>query len=128
MKKALIHIIGPFCLVFSSLAITSVASAHHSFAIYDFGTQVPFKGTVRTLNFRNPHITMTLTHVDDEGQEHIINFVEGAPANMAVRAGLKPEMIKVGTSLTVVGSPMKTDSDKYFIRQIILDSGEEWKW
>lgn len=102
--------------------------AHHSFAIYDFDTRVSFTGVVHTLKFKNPHITMTLAQTDEEGNQKIIDFVEGAPANMAARQGLKPEMIKIGTELTVVGSPRKTDDSQFFIRQIILENGKEWKW
>ena len=110
----------------ATLAFASTASAHHSFAIYDMSNEIPFKGVVRTLNFKNPHIEMTLTHINDKGEEEIIDFVEGAPANMLVRQGLKPDMIKVGTELTIVGCPRKTEPDKFFIRKIILDDGREW--
>ncbi len=53
--------------------------AHHSFAIFDFQTQIPFEGTVETVKFRNPHIEKTLKSVDAEGKELIVHFVEGAP-------------------------------------------------
>lgn len=116
-------------LVFAVLAVLpTLSSAHHSFAVYDFETQIPFQGTVDTLKFKNPHIQMTLRSVDENGVEKIINFVEGAPANMAVRQGLKPEMIAVGTKITVVGSPRKDDDTQFFIRQIILENGDNWKW
>jgi hypothetical protein len=78
---------------------------HHSFAVYDFEQQIPFEGVVATLNFKNPHISMTLTRTREDGTTETINFVEGAPANMAVRGGLKPEMIKPGTKVTAIGSP-----------------------
>lgn len=106
------------------LALASGATAHHSFAIYDMTKEIPFEGVVRTLNFKNPHIEMTLTHINDKGEEEVIDFVEGAPANMLVRQGLKPDMIKVGTKLTIVGCPRKTDPDKFFIRKIILENGK----
>ena len=100
--------------------------AHHSFAIFDFQTQIPFEGTVETLNFRNPHIDMTLKIVDDNGQEQIIDFVEGAPANMLVRSGLRPEWIAPGTHIIATGSPLIEDNSKYFLRLIRLDNGEEY--
>lgn len=101
--------------------------AHHSFAVYDFNTQITFEGTVETLQFRNPHIAMTLKTVDASGTERIIEFIEGAPANMLARSGLKPDMIKPGTRITAVGSPLHADKDKFFLRIIRLQDGQEFK-
>jgi hypothetical protein len=100
--------------------------AHHSFAIFDFQTQIPFEGTVETIKFRNPHIEMTLKTVDAEGKEQIVHFIEGAPANMLVRSGLRPEMVAPGTHITAIGSPLLEDNSKFFLRVIRLDSGEEF--
>jgi hypothetical protein len=113
-------------LLLTLLVLALPAQAHHSFAIYDFEKQIEFDGVVETLKFRNPHIAMSLKTVDENGNEKIIEFVEGAPANMLVRSGLKPAMIKVGTHVVAVGSPMYEDGDKYFLRSIQLDSGEKF--
>ncbi len=101
--------------------------AHHSFAIFDFQTQIPFEGTVETLKFRNPHIEMTLKSVDADGKETIINFIEGAPANMLARQGLKPTDLKKGTKVTGIGSPLLDDNTKFFLRSIILEDGREFR-
>lgn len=100
--------------------------AHHSFAVYDFSTQIPFDGTVVSLKFRNPHVALTLKSMDEHGKELIVEFIEGPPANMLVRSGLKPEMIKPGTHITAVGSPSLEDRNKFFLRTVKLDSGEEF--
>ncbi len=109
------------------LMLAYPVSAHHSFAVYDFNTQITFEGTVESLQFRNPHIAMTLKTVDADGAERIIEFIEGAPANMLARSGLKPEMIKKGTRITAVGSPLHEDNTKYFLRVIRLQDGSEFK-
>jgi hypothetical protein len=103
------------------------ALAHHSFAIFDFQTQIPFEGTVETLKFRNPHIEMTLKQVDADGKETIIHFIEGAPANMLARQGLKPSDLKKGTKVTGIGSPLLDDNTKFFLRSIILEDGREFR-
>jgi hypothetical protein len=109
------------------VALPAAALAHHSFAIFDFQTQIPFEGTVETLKFRNPHIEMTLKTVDADGKETIINFVEGAPANMLARQGLKPTDLKKGTKVTGIGSPLFDDNTKFFLRSIILEDGREFR-
>lgn len=101
--------------------------AHHSFAIFDFQTQIPFEGTVETLKFRNPHIEMTMKVVDEQGSEKIVHFIEGAPANMLARQGLKPDMLKKGTKVTGIGSPLIEDNSKFFLRSIILEDGREFR-
>lgn len=114
-------------LVIFSVVFSLQALAHHSFAVFDFQTQIPFEGTVETVKFRNPHIAMTLKTVDAEGNEKIIDFIEGAPANMLVRGGLRPEMIKPGTHITATGSPLLEDNTKYFLRVIQLDDGQKFQ-
>ena len=109
-----------------AFGLGSPSYGHHSFAIYDFSQQIPFEGVVATLNFKNPHISMTLTHTLEGGATETINFVEGAPANMAVRLGLRPEMIKPGTKVTAIGSPRKDDPNAYFLRKIMLEDGREF--
>jgi hypothetical protein len=103
------------------------AVAHHSFAVYDFTTQIEFVGEVETLNFKNPHISMTLTVTQENGESTVINFVEGAPANMLARKGLRPDMIAPGTSITAYGSPLNADPSKFFLRRVRLADGREFE-
>lgn len=105
-------------------ATLSVAAlAHHSFAIYDMAQNVEFKGVVDTVKLRNPHMSMTLTATDANGETQIINFVEGAPANMLVRLGLTPDMVKPGQEITAIGAPRRDDPNAWFLKVIILPDG-----
>ena len=102
------------------------AKGHHSFAIYDFSQRVPFEGVVESLNFKNPHIEMTLSVTDDNGNSAVVQFIEGAPANMLARLGLRPAMIEPGTRVTAIGSPLRADPSQYFLRSVILEDGREF--
>lgn len=122
------HIRTGFTVIALACAAAPAAVlAHHSFAIFDFQTQIPFEGTVETLKFRNPHIEMTLKTVDAQGNEKIIHFIEGAPANMLARQGLTQAMLKKGTKITGIGSPLLEDDSKFFLRSIILEDGREFR-
>jgi hypothetical protein len=99
------------------------ALAHHSFAIYDMQQNVEFHGVIETVRFRNPHMAMTLKVKDANGQDKIINFVEGAPANMLARIGLRPEMIPPGQEITAIGAPRHDDPDAWFLKVIVLPDG-----
>lgn len=112
-----------FC---TAMLVMAGLQAHHSFAVFDFDTQIPFEGTVETLNFRNPHISMTLIAVDEAGEEKVINFIEGAPANMLARSGLRRGMIESGQKITAIGSPLIEDPEKFFLRKVILEDGREF--
>jgi hypothetical protein len=119
MKSATIS-----ALVGATLAVGALPStAHHSFAIYDMQQNVEFHGVVDTVKFRNPHMAMTLKVTDASGEERIINFVEGAPANMLARLGLRPEMIAPGTEITAIGAPRHDDPDAWFLKVVVLPDG-----
>ena len=116
-----------YSLLFISTAFLSIqAVAHHSFAIYDFETQIPFDGVVESVKFRNPHIEMTLKVINQDGQEETIHFIEGAPANMMVRNGIRPEMMSPGSRVHAVGSPLIEDPSKFFLRAIRTEDGTEY--
>jgi hypothetical protein len=113
-------------LAFFAAAIAAAAApatAHHSFAIYDMAQDVEFKGVVETVKFRNPHMAMTMIATNEKGEKQTINFVEGAPANMLVRLGLKPELLKPGQEITAIGAPRRDDPDAWFLKAIILPDG-----
>ena len=109
------------------LLVVPSAQAHHSFAVFDFKTEVPFEGIVESVKFRNPHIAMTLKTKGADGKEVLVEFIEGAPANMLVRQGLHPEQIAPGSHIHAIGSPLLEDHSKYFIRIIKLDDGQEFR-
>ena len=122
LKRLLIALFGT-AIAF----IAAPSSAHHSFAVYDMTQNLKFTGVVETVQLRNPHMALTLIHTKEDGTKETINFVEGAPANMIVRMGLKPEMIAPGQTITTIGSPRKDDPNAYFLKAIILESGQEFR-
>jgi hypothetical protein len=99
------------------------AQAHHSFAIYDMRQNVEFQGTVASVKFRNPHMALTLTVENDDGTQRTVEFVEGAPANMLARLGLRPEYIAPGEKITAIGAPRHDDPDAWFLKVIVLADG-----
>jgi hypothetical protein len=113
-------------LLGTAVAAALPAAAHHSFAIYDMQQNVEFHGVVDTVKFRNPHMAMTLTVTDDNGEKRTINFVEGAPANMLARLGLRPEYIKPGEEITAIGAPRHDDPNAWFLKVVVLADGRRF--
>ena len=124
MRTGWCHVTALTCAL--AVAAALPAFGHHSFAVYDFEQQIPFEGVVATLSFKNPHMSMTLTHTRPDGSTETIDFVEGAPANMAVRGGLTPDMIKPGTKITAIGSPRRDNPNVFFLRHVRLADGREF--
>lgn len=114
----------PILLLSAALAAgTMPAAAHHSFAIYDMQQNVEFHGVIASIKLRNPHMAMTLTTTGANGEQQTINFVEGAPANMLARLGLRPDHVKVGQEITAIGAPRHDNPNAWFLKAIILPDG-----
>jgi Family of unknown function (DUF6152) len=107
-------------------AVALPAAAHHSFAIYDMEQNINFDGVVEVVKMRNPHMALTLKVTKDDGQTGMVEFVEGAPANMIVRMGLDPADIAVGKPIKAIGAPRRDDPNAYFLKAIILPDGRRF--
>ena len=92
--------------VFSFLAALVVAAApvvaHHSVsAEFDLNKPVKFTGTVKKVDWTNPHI---YTHVEvTEGGKTIVYKVEGGPPNSLFRQGWRKDTLKIGETVSVAG-------------------------
>jgi hypothetical protein len=115
-----------FVLLAAAAACALPAAAHHSFAIYDMAQNVEFEGVVETLKMRNPHMALTLETTAADGTKRIVNFVEGAPANMIVRLGLSPDDVAPGKSIKAIGAPRRDDPNAFFLKAIILPDGRRY--
>jgi Family of unknown function (DUF6152) len=116
-----------FVLIAVGCALTALpVAAHHSFAIYDMSQNIEFEGVVDVVKLRNPHMAMTLVQTKADGTKVTINFVEGAPANMIVRLGLKPEDIAPGKKIKAIGAPRRDNPNEFFLKAVILPDGQKF--
>jgi hypothetical protein len=98
-KLALSAIIG------AVWAISSAASAHHSFAMFDTTKKVDVKGTVKELQWTNPHVWLQMV-VSENGQQKTYDFEGGAVAVLK-RSGWTKDMVKPGDAITLTAHPFK---------------------
>jgi hypothetical protein len=87
----------------SILLTTSAASAHHGWGNYDAAQVLTLTGTIRTMTYANPHGTLTL---EVPGKTWTVTL---APPFRMQNRGLPAVVLKVGTTVTVVGYPNRTD-------------------
>ena len=85
----------------AGLLLTSISFvAHHSIsAEFDTNKRVTFTGTVKKIDWMNPHI-YTHVEVKEADGKVIIYKVEGGAPNALYRRGIRPESLPAGTVVT----------------------------
>jgi hypothetical protein len=86
---------------------TASLHAHHSIsAEFDRSKPITFTGTVKQVDWRNPHI---YTHVEVKNPDGtmVLYHVEGGPPNSLFRQGWRKDSLKVGDTVTVSGIKAK---------------------
>jgi hypothetical protein len=82
--------------------------AHHSIsAEFDTSKPITFTGTVKKIEWTNPH---TYTNVEAKGPDGkmVVYRVEGGPPNSLYRQGWRKDTLKIGETVTVSGIRAKS--------------------
>ncbi len=87
----------------AALLATVPALAHHSFfAQFDSNAPVELSGTITGVEWRNPHIWVSLAVENADGS--VTNWrCEGGAPNALVRRGWAPNTLQVGEELALFG-------------------------
>jgi hypothetical protein len=81
--------------------------AHHSVtAEFDPKKSFTITGTLKKLDWTNPHIYVWVETKDETGQM-ITYGIEAVPPGMLHRAGVTRDAFKVGETVTVIAAPAK---------------------
>ena len=102
MKSALFALCG----VSLALAAAAPASAHHSGAMFDRTKEVTLVGTIKELQWTNPHSWIEVMVPDATGKQVQWSFEMEGP-NVMHRQGWNAKTIKPGDHVTIVGRPLK---------------------
>jgi Family of unknown function (DUF6152) len=106
------------------LAALPLASfAHHSFAMFDMTKSASYKGTVREVQWTNPHVWVELD-VTVDGKTTTLSF-EGAAIAVLKRVGWMKDTVKAGEVVTVVGHPYKDGRPGGSIDYLLLADGRK---
>jgi len=109
--------------VLGLLVLTTLALAHHSFAAeFDFNKQITLKGTITKVEWTNPHTYFYIDGKDENGKAASW-AVEGGAPNVLYRQGWKPDTLKIGDQVTVVGSRAKNGMNIVNATSFVLADG-----
>ena len=94
-------------LVFATgaLLVTRPAAAHHSAAMFDDEKVVELKGTIKEMQWKNPHVWIQVVVVQDGKPTEW--SLEGGSPNSLSRNGWRSNTFKAGDEVAVRLNPMK---------------------
>jgi len=84
----------------------AVVSAHHSFAVFDMTAQKSIEGTVKKVDWTNPHVWVWVDVPTTGGASETYGF-EGMSPNFLARRGWSRTTLQTGMKVTVQYRPMK---------------------
>jgi hypothetical protein len=103
-----------FAMPLVILALFSFAPLHHGWSSYDQTKTLNFTGKILEIGYESPHGMIKL-----EVKKKKWTVVLAPPARMESR-GLTKDMLKVGTTATVVGYPHLKIKDEMRAERIII--------
>jgi hypothetical protein len=92
---------------FALLLAAQPLAAHHSFAPFDLARNITLKGTIKEVQFTNPHVWLQLLVPGEKGGQREWSIEAGAPG-MLLRTGWKRNSVKPGDAVTIVTHPAKS--------------------
>jgi uncharacterized protein DUF6152 len=112
-----------FSLCLGLLTAAIPALAHHAIsAEFDTTKPIKFEGTVKSVDWMNPHIYVNI-EAKENGQT-VVYSVEGGPPNALFRQGWRPDSLKVGDHVQVSGvRAKKAESNRIGQAQITMPDG-----
>ena len=104
------------------------AYAHHSFAMFDQNKSTELSGTLKDVNWNNPHTAMIVVVVGETGQTAEWHFEGGPPAFM-LRAGIKRDDLssRIGSKVTITFHPLKDGRTGGSLQSVKFEDGASWK-
>ena len=97
------------------------ASAHHSFAMFDQVAQKTIVGTIKEVQWTNPHIWVQVLVKDPASGQVVEWSIEGASPNALARQGWSRNSLKAGDQVEVVIHPLKNGDNGGSLIKVSVD-------
>lgn len=104
--------------------ISTPMFAHHGASEYDMTKIVTLTGTVKQLQFVNPHTLLVFTVKEDGGK--VMEWQGELPSpNLLSRRGWSRSTLKPGDQVTVIGAPAKNGEKGMQVKKLVFPDGHE---
>src|SRR5437763_16171497 len=107
------------------LASGRTAAAHHSNAAYDIEHPRTMEGTVKTVNWTNPHITFVIEADAKDGQPAATWVFEVSSPGVLTRSGWTKRSLQPGDHAGFFYAPLRDGNPGGFLLKVTLPSGQE---
>jgi hypothetical protein len=104
------------------ILLPQTAGAHHSFAMFDREKTLTMSGTVKEVQWTNPHVWVYIVAANEQGQPEEWGFETG-PTNVLLRAGWKRTTLSPGDKISLTMHPMKNGSHAGSLEKVTLADG-----
>jgi hypothetical protein len=94
------------------------AASHHGWADYDTERAFTLEGTIRTVEFVNPHVLIRVRPADDSTRTWLAVL---APPSRMNRRGMPSDSVQVGRTATLYGYPHKEIGDEMRAERITIN-------
>ncbi len=103
------------------LCISGLASAHHSFAMFDVANPITLTGVVTDFQWTNPHSYIELDVPDGSTIKHWT--IELGSTSILQRGGWKFTTIRKGDKITAVVGPLRSGETGSLLVRVTLPDG-----
>jgi hypothetical protein len=108
-----------------SLQMAGQAWAHHSYAMFDQASTRTLKGTLRTVEWTNPHVWVWVDTDDGRGGTTTWGLETNAPSELFRFFGWRKDALNSGDAITVEYSPLRSGANGGVLRKISFADGTE---
>lgn len=102
--------------------VTIAAYAHHSTAAFDGSRRITLSGTVKKVEWANPHTYIHVMVPGKDGAEQDWSIISGTP-QLNIRNGWKRDDVKLGDKVTIVIHPQRDGGPAGILFSIKLPDG-----
>jgi hypothetical protein len=107
-----------------TLVLSAVAAAHHSGAAYDMDHPRTMEGTVKTVNWTNPHITFVIESDAKDGDPARSWVFEVSSPGVLTRSGWTKRSLQPGDHAVFRYAPLRDGNPGGFLLTVTLPSGQ----
>lgn len=108
-----------------TLVLVGMAAAHHSGAAYDLDHPKTMEGTVKTVNWTNPHITFVVESDAKDGEPASSWVFEVSSPGVLTRSGWTKRSLQPGDHAVFRYAPLRDGNPGGFLLKVTLPNGQE---